>query len=318
MLTRPQRHFHHHTARRTIHQLGAQLLPVSGNFRRKTLLVSLPSLRCNERGHLQQIYGFFKTWLHRIWELFIRLEHHLSHCKCCFVENKWFCCTFSNELLLIHPGNKPFVCIYVHMEAVIKENAAGVTTRSQVFVKVPSLRWWSWCKCKCHTYRKMLFLDWFQACMINTRLKFSKVISPLIKQFTEIIKRFPLQLRFFVSTMRAKKRPRLVTKIIVLTSWGGVAALCAPCPDHLSITQRSRGGGWGREWRTSSTHTHWRTRCRCSEAWLAAALPWMRPLRIDLHTNKNRLILAHMWTRTDYTVYISMLRLNGVNFLWPI
>lgn len=135
-------------------------------------------------------------------------------------------------------------------------------------------------------YRKMLFSDWFHAYMINTRFKFSKVISTLIKQFTEIMKWFPLEVHFIVSTMRAKKRPRLVTKIIVLTSWGGVAALCVPCPDHLSITQRSRGRGWGREWRTSSTHTHWRPRCRCSEARLAAAQPWMRPLRIDLHTNK--------------------------------
>lgn len=132
---------------------------------------------------------------------------------------------------------------------------------------------------------------------------------------------FPLSyISLFPQWERRKKRlPRLVTKIIVLTSWGGVTMLCVRCPDHLSITQGSWGRGWGPKWRTSYVHTH--THTLAAIAWRHGLLqpqPRMRPLRIDLHTNKTSLILAHMWTRTDYTVYISMLRLNGVNFLWPI
>lgn len=150
MLTRPQRHFHHHTVSRTIHQLRAEHLAVIDNFRRNTLLVSLSSLLCNERGHLEQIYDIFKTWLLRIWELFIRLKHHLSCSKCCFVGNKWFCCSFSNELLLIHTSNEQFACIYVLIKALIKGNEARVTTHNQVSpqVVVPSLGWSNRYGCK--------------------------------------------------------------------------------------------------------------------------------------------------------------------------
>lgn len=137
MLTRPQPRFHHHTVSRTIHQPRAESLPatheVSDNFRRNTLLASLPYPRCNEWGHLNRIYDIFKTWLLRIWELFIRLKHHLSYSECCFGGNKWFCCSFSNELLFIHSSNKPFVCVCVHTTDVIKGNEAQVTTHNQVF-----------------------------------------------------------------------------------------------------------------------------------------------------------------------------------------
>ena len=92
-----------------------------------------PSLPCNEWGHLNRIYDILKTWLLRIWELFIRLKHHLSYGECCFGGNKWFCCSFSNELLFIHSLNVPFVCIYVRAKAVIKGNEARVTTHNQVF-----------------------------------------------------------------------------------------------------------------------------------------------------------------------------------------
>lgn len=81
-------------------------------FRRSTLLASLPYLRCNEWGHLNRIYDIFKTWLLRIWELFIRLKHDLSCRECCFAGNKWFCCSFSNELLFIHSSNKP-ICMHI-------------------------------------------------------------------------------------------------------------------------------------------------------------------------------------------------------------
>lgn len=137
MLTRPQPRFHHHTVTRTIHQPRAESLPatheVSDNFRRNTLLASLPYPRCNEWGHLNRIYDIFKTWLLRIWELFIRLKHHLSYSECCFGGNKWFCCSFSNELLFIHSSNEPFVCVCVHTTDVIKGNEAQVTTHNQVF-----------------------------------------------------------------------------------------------------------------------------------------------------------------------------------------
>lgn len=112
MLTRPWRHFHPHTVTRTIHQPSAKHLPVSDNFRRNTLLVSLPSLLCNEWGHLKQIYDIFKTWLLRIWELFIRPRHHLSYSECCFVGNKWFCCVFF-KWTPSHPLLKQAVCMHI-------------------------------------------------------------------------------------------------------------------------------------------------------------------------------------------------------------
>ena len=71
-----------------------------------------------------------------------------------------------------------------------------------------------------------------------------------------------------------KRFLRLVTKIIVRTSWGGVTMLCVRCPDHLSITQGSWGRGWGTRVKDQScthTHTHTHTHCHSSEAWLTKA-----------------------------------------------
>ena len=137
MLTRPQQHFHHRTVGRAIHQRRAESLPatheVSDNFRRNTLLASLPYLGCNEWGHLNRIYGIFKTWLLGIWELFIRRKHRLSYNECCFGGNKWFSCSFSNEPLFIHSLNEPFVCIYANTTDVIKGKEAQVTTHNQIF-----------------------------------------------------------------------------------------------------------------------------------------------------------------------------------------
>lgn len=120
----------------------------------------------------------------------------------------------------------------------------------------------------------------------------------------------------------SRRFPWLVIQIIVLTSWGGVTMLCVWWQDHLSITQGSWGRGCGPQWRTSFTlhaHSHTNTHtCHSSEARLTKPQPRTRPLSIDLHTNKTSLILAHEWTGTDYTVYISMLRWNRVDFLWPI
>lgn len=138
MLTRPRRHSHHHTVSCAIYQLSPEHLP-SKALESVTIsdvilfLLSLPYPRHNEWGHLNRIYDIFKTWLLRIWELFIRLKHRLSYSKCCFGVNKWFLCSFWNELLFIHSWNKQFVCIYVHVKTLIKGNMAQVTTHNQVF-----------------------------------------------------------------------------------------------------------------------------------------------------------------------------------------
>lgn len=96
------------------------------------------------------------------------------------------------------------------------------------------------------------------SCQILLCLKVTSA-ELLIERYAEIIKLFPLEFPYFHHGRREwerKKCPRLVTKIIVFTSWGGVATLCVRCPDHLSITQGSRGRGWGPKRRTSYVHTH--------------------------------------------------------------
>jgi len=103
----------------------------------------------------------------------------------------------------------------------------------------------------------------------SSRLKGVELVS-----FNGTLKELsPFELHFPISTKRERKSlPCLVTKIIVLTSWGSVTVLCVRCPDHLVITQGSRGRGWGPKWRTSSlTHTHTHTSCYSSEASLTIA-----------------------------------------------
>lgn len=183
MLTRPQRHFHLHTVSRTIHQLSTEHVPatheVSDNFRHNTLLVSLPSLSCNEWGHLNRIYDIFKTWLLRIWELFIRLKHNLSYSKCSFGGNKWFCCSFSNELLFIHSSNKQFVCMYVYATAVIKGNVAQVTTHNQVFFIMHCARY----GCKCVFYYTATLAETKTALFIHTHDWDTEVLKEIYVRF---------------------------------------------------------------------------------------------------------------------------------------
>lgn len=105
----------------------------------------------------------------------------------------------------------------------------------------------------------------FKVTSVDLRLALNNTLKELYYLPLSYISLFPQWER--------KRLLRLVTKIIVLTSWGSVTMLCVRCPDHLSITQGSWGRGWGPKWRTSyvHTHTHTHTRCYSSEAWLTKA-----------------------------------------------